>query len=105
MVPCSQEQRKVKKSPNHALVWTLGWSTPEVLAASKGRCGGDVASRLCKRMLFLRWLKIWKELNPNVSGIIGGKVMIKEMSYRDAKLLAGEYQVGFFEDLYSLEKH
>jgi len=80
-------KRKVKKSPNHAVCWVLGWSTPEVLAASKGRCEpGSVASRVAKRMAFMRFLKLYKNQSGRRENFI-------DMSYQESKLLAKSYQV------------
>lgn len=83
-----EEKRRVKKSPNHAVCWSYSWSTPEVLAASKGRCEpGGVASRLSKRMAFMRFLKLYKNQT-------GRRDNFADLSYREAKDLAESYQVG-----------
>ncbi|ODM95174.1 Double-stranded RNA-specific editase 1 [Orchesella cincta] len=93
-----EEKRKVKKSPNHAVCWSTSWSTPEIIAASKGTCEpGGVPSRLTKRMAFARFLKLY---NNNS----GGRDEYADLTYHEAKLLATEYQkakdefVGFFQE-------
>ncbi len=81
------EKRRVKKSPNHAVVWSAGWNTHEVIAASKGRCEpGGIASRLTKRMAFVRFLKIYKNET-------GGREKFANVSYEAAKMLAKDFQV------------
>lgn len=81
-----EEKRRVKKSPNHAVCWSVDWSTPEILAAPKGRCDGGVASRLTKRMAFNRFLKEYKNEN-------GRRENYVDLTYHDAKQLAVSYQV------------
>jgi hypothetical protein len=85
-----EEKRRVKKSPNHAICWAMGWSTAEVLSASKGRCEpGGVASRLTKRMAFIRFLKLYKNKD-------GRRDNFAELTYREAKQLSEEFRVRFF---------
>jgi len=98
MMVSREEKRRVKKSPNHAVCWAINWSTPEILAASKGRCEpGGVASRLTKRVLFTRFLKLYN----NVSG---KRENYADLSYQEAKHISAEYQkakeefVNFFKD-------
>lgn len=86
MMVSREEKRRVKKSPNHAVSWSIDWSTPEILAANKGRCEGGVASRLTKRMAFNRFLKLYN----NDSGRRENYV---DKSYHEAKLIAEDYQV------------
>lgn len=82
-----EEKRVVKKSPNHAVCWSVNWSTPEILSANKGRCEpGGVASRLTKRVLFSRFLKLYKN-------ITGRREHYMDLSYHEAKNEAVEYQV------------
>jgi hypothetical protein len=86
MVTCEQK-RRVKKSPNHAIAWAHGWSTYEHISASKGRCEpGGVASRLTKRMAYLRFLKLYRNHG-------GKRENFLQLSYADAKLLAKNYQL------------
>ncbi|CAL8110857.1 unnamed protein product [Orchesella dallaii] len=81
-----EEKRRVKKSPNHAVCWSKNWSTPEVLAASKGTCEpGGVPSRLTKRMAFTRFLKLYNNKS-------GGRDEYADLTYHEAKHLATEYQ-------------
>ncbi|XP_021945899.1 double-stranded RNA-specific editase Adar [Folsomia candida] len=81
-----QEKRVVKKSPNHAICWTYGWSTPEILTASKGRCEpGGIVSRLAKRMSFIRFLTLYRNQWGRRDGFVN-------LNYKEAKLMAGEYQ-------------
>lgn len=86
MVP-SEEPRRVRKSPNHAITWCVTWSSHEVLAAAKGRCKlGDIPSRVSKRHAFTRFLKVYRNHPTAEAATIG-------ITYADAKQLAKAYQV------------
>ena len=80
-------KRQVKKSPNHAILWSAHWGSPEIVAASKGKClCPEVASRVAKRLQFIRFLRLYK--NPD-----GRRENYADLYYVDAKMLASEYQV------------
>lgn len=84
-----EEKRKVKKSPNHAVCWAVGWSTPEVITAPKGRCQvgtSFVTSRVAKRTSFLRFLQLYKNESGKREGFV-------DLAYQEAKNLATSYQV------------
>lgn len=82
-----EEKRRVKKSPNYAMCWSVNWSTPEILAANKGRCEpGGVASRLTKRMAFSRFSKLYKNET-------GRRDSFADLTYHEAKQVASDYQV------------
>ena len=82
-----EPKRKVKKSPNHAVAWSSAWNAHEVISAAKGRCEpGGVASRLTKRMAFVRFLKLFKNKS-------GNRENYADLSYEAAKKLAKDYQV------------
>lgn len=77
----------MKKSPNYAMCWSINWSTPEILAANKGRCEpGGVASRLTKRMAFSRFSKLYKNET-------GRRDNFADLTYHEAKQVASDYQV------------
>jgi len=85
-----EEKRRVKKSPNHAISWTFGWSSAEVITAPKGRCEvGGVPSRLTKRNAFKRFLKLHKN-NPE------RKEDSASMTYQEAKQLSSDFVVSVF---------
>lgn len=87
MMVSREEKRRVKKSPNHAVCWSINWSTPEILIASKGRCEpGGVASRITKRVLFTRFLKLYKNET-------GRRENYVDLTYHEAKQEAAGYQV------------
>ncbi|CAG7685924.1 unnamed protein product [Allacma fusca] len=81
----SEEPRRVKKSPNHAIAWCVTWDKYEVLTAAKGRCKvGNTPSRLSKRLAFTRFLKFYsRKSSLDERGLF---------TYASAKLLATSYQ-------------
>lgn len=52
-------QREVGKSSDKSMNWTWGDSEIEVINARTGKLNDDVPSRLCKQMLYEKFLGLW----------------------------------------------
>ncbi|XP_036375146.1 double-stranded RNA-specific editase B2-like [Megalops cyprinoides] len=84
------DSRQAGKSPSFGVNWTAGDGGLEVLNAATGRrkdSGGS--SRLCKRALFARWVRIYHKVSL---GVRAPSLMEMPPMYCEAKLAAGTYQ-------------
>ena len=56
--------RVAQKSPSTSLNWTWGDSEVEVVHCKTGKLDDRVPSRLCKQLLFERFVELWDEFAP-----------------------------------------
>lgn len=84
----SPESRQVNKSPNFSINWTEGCDGPEVVNATTGKLDDGLVSRLAKRTLFERFLKLY----GNVPSILHQDATKPPRLYSDAKHAAELYQ-------------
>ncbi|TRZ01510.1 hypothetical protein DNTS_020236 [Danionella cerebrum] len=93
----SSERRHPGKSTGVSVNWTVGDPQLEILDASTGKMRDSGApSRLCKHVLFERWLRLYHKL------VVEGTSSIH--LYCNAKLAAGTYQTVKLQWLKSLQE-
>ncbi|XP_061586961.1 double-stranded RNA-specific editase B2-like [Cololabis saira] len=84
----SGEVRSAGKASSLSLNWSWGDGGPEEVSPATGRrTDSDAPSRLCRRSLFARWLRLQKQLNGPAlgAGATAG-------TYSTWKMAAGRYQ-------------
>lgn len=84
----SPESRQVNKSPNFSINWTEGCEAPEVVNATTGKVEDGQVSRLAKRNLFERFLKLY----GTVPAILEQDPSKPPRLYSEAKHTADIYQ-------------
>ncbi|XP_059471720.1 double-stranded RNA-specific editase Adar isoform X2 [Neocloeon triangulifer] len=87
----SPEVRLPGKAPSHSVNWTIGEEGPEVISSMTGKNETGGASRLCKRGLFSRFLRLVSTL-PTVTGI-GSPGNPCPPTYCDVKAAMHDYQM------------
>ncbi|XP_041847623.1 double-stranded RNA-specific editase B2-like [Melanotaenia boesemani] len=84
----SRELRPAGKAPSVSLNWSCGdGGLEEVCTVTGRRKDSGTLSRLCRRSLFTRWLKLQKQLNGPISG-----AETTAVTYSVSKMAAGRYQ-------------
>ncbi|XP_044158638.1 double-stranded RNA-specific editase 1 isoform X1 [Bufo gargarizans] len=81
------EARQPGKAPSFSINWTIGDASLEVINATTGKDELGRASRLCKHVLYSRWMRIHAKLSSSLRCKIG-----KPNLYYDTKQSATEYQ-------------
>ncbi|XP_044737580.1 double-stranded RNA-specific editase Adar [Chrysoperla carnea] len=84
----SSEVRRAAKAPNFSVNWTDGLTEAEIINSVTGKTEHGAISRVCKQLLFRRYLgliKFLKPLNPKVKPPNGPTV------YVQAKSIAQDY--------------
>ncbi|XP_028283386.1 double-stranded RNA-specific editase B2-like [Parambassis ranga] len=80
----SREARPAGKAPNVSLNWSWGDGGPEEVSTSTGRRrDSGTPSRLCRRSMFVRWLRL-QQLIAGTEAATG--------TYSASKMAAGRYQ-------------
>ncbi|XP_075994058.1 double-stranded RNA-specific editase B2-like [Genypterus blacodes] len=84
----SSEVRPAGKSPNVSANWSSGDGGLEEVSTSTGRrTDSGTPSRLCRRSLLARWLRLQQQLNGPLRG-----AETLSWTYSDSKMAAGRYQ-------------
>ncbi|XP_071320831.1 double-stranded RNA-specific editase 1-like isoform X2 [Trachinotus anak] len=80
------EARQPGKAPNFSVNWTVGDQGLEVINATTGKDDLGRPSRLCKHVLFSRWVRLHCKLLPTLR-----IRTVRPCSYHEAKQAAVEY--------------
>uniref|UniRef100_A0A7M4EGE6 Adenosine deaminase RNA specific B2 (inactive) n=1 Tax=Crocodylus porosus TaxID=8502 RepID=A0A7M4EGE6_CROPO len=81
------EVRQPGKSPSFSVNWIVGNTDLEVINATTGKRNCGSSSRLCKRMFYARWSKLYGKLSTRVPSH-GDMPSV----YSEAKLVPQTYQ-------------
>ncbi|XP_041119403.1 double-stranded RNA-specific editase 1 isoform X3 [Polyodon spathula] len=82
------EARQPGKAPNFSVNWTVGDQALEVINATTGKDDMGRASRLCKHVLYSRWIRLHSKLLSSLRIKLS-----KPSSYYEVKQAATEYHV------------
>jgi len=86
LMTSTDEPRRVRKSPSHAVTWCISWPNYEVLVAAKGRCKiGNASPQICKRVAFARFQHIYQMTHKNLA-------LPPALTYSEAKAMATAFQ-------------
>ncbi|XP_058876332.1 double-stranded RNA-specific editase 1-like, partial [Acipenser ruthenus] len=80
------EARQPGKAPNFSVNWTVGDQALEVINATTGKDDMGRASRLCKHVLYSRWIRLQSKLLSSLR-----IKLAKHSSYYEVKQAATEY--------------
>ncbi|XP_058889430.1 double-stranded RNA-specific editase 1 isoform X2 [Acipenser ruthenus] len=80
------EARQPGKAPNFSVNWTVGDQALEVINATTGKDDMGRASRLCKHVLYSRWIRLQSKLLSSLR-----IKLAKPSSYYEVKQAATEY--------------
>ncbi|MGH0125170.1 UNVERIFIED_CONTAM: hypothetical protein FKN15_032123 [Acipenser sinensis] len=81
------EARQPGKAPNFSVNWTVGDQALEVINATTGKDDMGRASRLCKHVLYSRWIRLQSKLLSSLRIQLS-----KPSSYYEVKQAATEYR-------------